>query len=83
MTSASRSGKTRRTSASIESWGRLIAPRKCRSRLLLAGKAALKAAWPVYREQILSAFGRHFSDEELHFLVDRFSKLKDELEVEP
>ena len=52
-------------------------PRGINVRLLPAGKAALKAAWPVYREQILSAFGRHFSDEELHFLVDRFSKLKD------
>jgi DNA-binding MarR family transcriptional regulator len=58
-------------------------PRGINVRLLPAGKAALTAAWPVYREQILSAFGRHFSDEELHFLVDRFSKLKGELELEP
>src|SRR5262249_35628180 len=57
-------------------------PRGINVRLLPAGKAALKAAWPVYREQILSAFGRHFSDQELHFLVERFSKLKDGLEVE-
>jgi DNA-binding MarR family transcriptional regulator len=56
-------------------------PRGINVRLLPAGKAALKAAWPVYREQILSSFGRHFSDQELHFLVERFSKLKDGLEV--
>lgn len=58
-------------------------PRGINVRLLPAGKAALKAAWPVYRGQILSTFGGHFSDEELHFLVDRFSKLKAELAVEP
>ena len=57
-------------------------PRGRNVRLLPAGKAALKAAWPVYREQILSTFGCHFSDQELHFLVARFSKLKDGLEVE-
>jgi len=57
-------------------------PRGINVRLLPAGKAALKAAWPVYREQILSTFGRHFSDQELHCLVERFSKLKDGLEVE-
>ena len=57
-------------------------PRGINVRLLPAGKAALKAAWPVYLEQILSTFGRHFSDEELHFLAERFSKLKDKLEVE-
>jgi DNA-binding MarR family transcriptional regulator len=58
-------------------------PRGMIVRLLPAGKAALKAAWPVYREQILANFGRHFSDEELQFLADRFEKLKGELEVEP
>lgn len=58
-------------------------PRGMIVRLLPAGKAALKAAWPVYREQILANFGRHFSAEELHFLVDRFGKLKGALEVEP
>jgi DNA-binding MarR family transcriptional regulator len=52
-------------------------PRGMIVRLLPAGKAALKAAWPVYREQILANFGRHFSAEELHFLVDRFGKLSD------
>jgi len=57
-------------------------PRGRNVRLLPAGKAALKAAWPVYREQILSTFGRHFSNEELHFLVERFSKLKDKLELD-
>jgi DNA-binding MarR family transcriptional regulator len=61
----------------------LVDPRGMIVRLLPAGKAALKAAWPVYREQILSYFGRHFSDEELHFLVNRFGKLKGEVEVEP
>ena len=57
-------------------------PRGINVRLLPAGKAALKAAWPVYREQILSTFGRHFSDQELHCLVERFSKLKDKLELD-
>ena len=58
-------------------------PRGINVRLLPAGKAALKAAWPVYREQILSTFRSHFSDEELRFLLERFTKLKDELAQEP
>lgn len=55
-------------------------PRGLNVRLLPAGKAALSAAWPTYRQEILSMFGRHFSDQELQFLIERFRKLKDEFD---
>jgi DNA-binding MarR family transcriptional regulator len=57
-------------------------PRGLNVRMLPAGQAALKAAWPVYREQILSKFGRHFSEQELHFMIERFEKLQSESAVE-
>ena len=57
-------------------------PRGLNVRMLPAGQAALKAAWPVYRQQILSKFGRHFSEQELHFMIERFEKLQGESAAE-
>jgi DNA-binding MarR family transcriptional regulator len=57
-------------------------PRGLNVRMLPAGQAALKAAWPVYRQQILSKFGRHFSEPELHFMIERFEKLQSESAAE-
>jgi DNA-binding MarR family transcriptional regulator len=39
------------------------------------GEAALKSAWPTYRKQIRKLFGIHFSDNELDFLIKKFSTL--------
>jgi DNA-binding MarR family transcriptional regulator len=47
-------------------------PRGVVVRLRQKGWAALKAAWPVYRHEIVAAFGSHFGDEELRFLAARF-----------
>ena len=43
------------------------------------GEAELKKAWPVYRNLIVSLFGRHFTESELDFLAERFGKVADEL----
>ena len=43
------------------------------------GEGELKKAWPVYRNLIVQLFGRHFSEEELDFLAQRFTKVIDEL----
>jgi hypothetical protein len=44
------------------------------------GEAELKKAWPVYRDLIVNLFGRHFSEDELDFLAQRFAKVADELD---
>jgi DNA-binding MarR family transcriptional regulator len=44
------------------------------------GEAELKKAWPVYRDLIVNLFGRHFSEDELDFLTQRFVKVTDELD---
>jgi DNA-binding MarR family transcriptional regulator len=43
------------------------------------GEAELKKAWPVYRNLVVKLFGRHFSEEELDFLTQRFMKVTDHL----
>jgi DNA-binding MarR family transcriptional regulator len=50
-------------------------PRGLMIELTPAGETALKSAWPTYRKQIHTLFGAHFSDEELDFVVTRFSAL--------
>jgi DNA-binding MarR family transcriptional regulator len=47
-------------------------PRGVVVRLRQEGWTALKAAWPVYRQEIVAAFGNHFDAEELRCLADRF-----------
>ena len=44
------------------------------------GEAELKKAWPIYRNLIVNLFGRHFKENELDFLAQRFAKVADELE---
>jgi len=50
-------------------------PRGLMIELTSAGETALKSAWPTYRKQIHALFGTHFSDEELDFIVTKFSAL--------
>jgi DNA-binding MarR family transcriptional regulator len=44
------------------------------------GEAELKKAWPIYRNLIVNLFGRHFKENELDFLAQRFAKVADELD---
>ena len=55
-------------------------PRGLVVRITSKGEAELKKAWPVYRNLIVNLFGRHFKENELDFLAERFSKVADELE---
>ncbi|PZR79251.1 MAG: MarR family transcriptional regulator [Chthoniobacterales bacterium] len=47
--------------------------------LTSAGKNELRKAWPVYRKQIESLFGSHFSARELDFLATRCAQISREL----
>jgi len=44
------------------------------------GESSLKAAWPVYRQQIERLFGRHFTETDLDFLKTKLSALNETLE---
>ena len=44
------------------------------------GESELKKAWPIYRNLIVNLFGRHFKENELDFLAQRFAKVADELD---
>jgi len=50
-------------------------PRGLILRITTKGEAELKKAWPVYRDLIVNLFGRHFTEEELDFLAQRFAKV--------
>lgn len=54
-------------------------PRGLIVRITKEGEDALKKAWPVYQKLIVSLFGRHFSEDELAFLAERFAKVTDDL----
>ena len=55
-------------------------PRGLVLRITSKGEAELKKAWPVYRNLIVNLFGRHFSEDELDFLAQRFAKITGELD---
>jgi DNA-binding MarR family transcriptional regulator len=54
-------------------------PRGLIVRIAEKGEQELRRAWPVYRKLIVDQFGRHFTAEELEFLVNRFANVTDRL----
>lgn len=57
-------------------------PRGLVVRITSDGENELKNAWPVYRKQIETLFGAHFSERELDFLAKRFAKISRGLQCE-
>jgi DNA-binding MarR family transcriptional regulator len=54
-------------------------PRGLIVRITDKGEQELKKAWPVYRRLIETLFGRHFTEEELEFLANRFANVTEDL----